>query len=65
MLRQSYSGQKYNYIFKVVLIGASGVGKTSIITRYCDQSFVNKYHSTIGVDFRVKLVEHNDNLVKM
>lgn len=43
-------------VFKVIFIGDSGVGKTSLINRICGGYFDNKFCTTIGVDFRVKTV---------
>ncbi|MNE93714.1 Ras family protein [compost metagenome] len=37
-------------------MGESEVGKTSLIKRYCEEKFVNRYVGTIGVDFGVKRV---------
>ena len=44
-------------IFKVVVIGAAGVGKTSIIRRFCENSFLEGYKTTIGSDFYVKKLD--------
>jgi GTPase SAR1 family protein len=41
---------------KYLVIGDSGVGKSSILVRYCDDSFNNEYLSTIGVDFKIKRI---------
>ena len=41
----------YDYLFKVVVIGDSGVGKSSICTRYTKDIYHNMFISTIGVDF--------------
>ncbi len=44
-------------IFKVVVIGSAGVGKTSIIRRFCENSFLEGYKTTIGSDFYVKKLD--------
>ena len=42
----------YDHLFKLVLIGDSGVGKSCILLRFADDSFTESYITTIGVDFR-------------
>lgn len=42
--------------YKVVIIGASGVGKSSIMAQFIHQQFYDHYISTIGIDFSVKLI---------
>ena len=44
--------------YKIVLLGDTGVGKTSIFNRYCKNKFESNYNSTIGVDFEVKKIEY-------
>lgn len=44
----------YDNLFKILIIGDSGVGKSSILRRFCDDEFDEKQLSTIGVDFKVK-----------
>jgi len=51
--------------FKLVLIGDSGVGKSSLLLRYCDENFSESFITTIGVDFRVKTVSVDGTDVKM
>ena len=46
----------YDYIFKVIVIGDKGVGKTSLLRRFCYKSFDIKSTHTIGVDFLVNLL---------
>lgn len=52
--------EDYNYLFKTVLIGDTGVGKTSIAEKFVDNEFNNNFETTIGVDFKTKIVESND-----
>ena len=59
------SEKKYDYIFKLILIGNSCVGKSSIIQRYIQKTFNDEYTCTIGVDFFMKTLDINDNLIKL
>jgi Ras-related protein Rab-1A len=47
----------YDYIFKIVAVGDSGTGKTSLLCRYTEDKFYSEHLSTIGVDFKIKTVE--------
>ncbi|CAI5992856.1 unnamed protein product [Closterium sp. NIES-64] len=42
---------EYDYLFKLLLIGDSGVGKSCLLLRFADDSYLESYISTIGVDF--------------
>ena len=55
----------YDYLFKIILVGDSSVGKSCILLRFVDNVFSDSYVSTIGVDFRVKTMEVNDKRVKV
>ena len=48
--------------YKIVLAGSKDVGKSSLIARFCDNVFHEKTMSTIGVAFKRKKVEVNDNI---
>ncbi len=48
-----------------MIIGDSGVGKTNVLVRYCDNDFKISYSATIGVDFKVKIVNVNDTKIKL
>ena len=56
---------KYEYLFKIILIGNSGVGKSSILQRYMKQTFSPNYKITIGVDFFFFFLKINDQIVKL
>eukprot|EP00703_Trepomonas_sp_PC1_P002813 JAP93793.1 Rab1a [Trepomonas sp. PC1] len=51
-----------DYLFKVLIIGDSNVGKSSILVRYADDEFYSEYISTIGVDYRIKSLTVNNQL---
>jgi small GTP-binding protein len=56
----------YDYIFKILLLGDSSVGKTCFLLRYSDDTFTENHISTIGLDYRFKLVNlENDKKVKL
>jgi GTPase SAR1 family protein len=42
------------YSFKITITGSPGVGKSSVLSRFCDGKFMDNYKSTIGVDFKFK-----------
>ncbi|XP_029428666.1 ras-related protein Rab-18-B-like isoform X3 [Rhinatrema bivittatum] len=50
---------------KLLLIGESGVGKSSLLLRFTDDHFDPQLGSTIGVDFKVKKLEVDGNPVKL
>ncbi|RLW05172.1 hypothetical protein DV515_00005374 [Chloebia gouldiae] len=47
------SDQNFDYMFKLLIIGNSSVGKTSFLFRYADDSFTSAFVSTVGIDFKV------------
>jgi len=51
------------FLFKVLIIGELGTGKTSFIKRYVHQFFSEHYRATIGVDFAMKVLSWDNNTV--
>jgi len=56
---------EYDFLFKLVLIGDSGVGKSCLLLRFADDNFTSSYISTIGVDFRFRTVYVDGKTVKL
>ena len=52
-------------MFKLLLIGDSGVGKSCLLLRFADDTFSDSYISTIGVDFKIRTVEMEGKTVKL
>ncbi|XP_036003962.1 ras-related protein Rab-44-like [Fundulus heteroclitus] len=55
----------FDYMFKLLIIGNSSVGKTSFLFRYADDSFTPAFVSTVGIDFKVKTVFRNNKRIKL
>ncbi|KAJ3676691.1 hypothetical protein LUZ60_004103 [Juncus effusus] len=56
--------QEYDYLFKIVLIGDSGVGKSNILSRFTRNEFCLESKSTIGVEFATRTVQIEGKTVK-
>lgn len=56
---------EYDYLFKLLLIGDSGVGKSCLLLRFADDSYLESYISTIGVDFKIRTVEQDGKTIKL
>ena len=55
----------YDVCVKSIIVGDSGVGKSSLLYRYTDQDWNPHYIATIGVDFKVLTFERNNKVVKL
>ena len=59
------SGEDYEYIFKVLLLGNSNVGKSSLFLRFVDDIWNDTFVPTIGVDFKIKTFDIDEKKIKM
>ena len=57
--------EDYDFIFKILLLGDSDVGKSSLLLRYVDAVWNESFVPTIGVDFKVKTIDIGDKKLKM
>ena len=57
--------KQYDLLFKLLLIGDSGVGKTCILYRFSDDAFNTTFISTIGIDFKIKTIELRGKKIKL
>ncbi|RXN06851.1 ras-related Rab-38-like protein [Labeo rohita] len=53
------------HLYKILVIGDLGVGKTSIIKRYVHQTYSTNYRATIGVDFALKVLNWDSETVRL
>jgi len=59
------AAKDYDHLFKLLIIGDSGVGKSSLLVRFADNHFSGNYITTIGVDFKIRTIEINGERVKL
>lgn len=56
---------EYAYLFKLIIIGDSGIGKSSLLNRFSDNVYTDSYISTIGVDFKITTIEIDNKICKL
>ncbi len=54
-----------DYLFKLLLIGDSGVGKSCLLLRFADDTYTESYISTIGVDFKIRTIDLESKTIKL
>ena len=57
--------KQFDYTFKIVMIGDSGVGKSCIILQYTENNFSQNLMNSIGVDFKLKSIEVDGKIIKL
>lgn len=55
---------EYDYLFKLVIIGDSGVGKSNLLSRFTRNEFNLESKSTIGVEFATKTLDFDSKVIK-
>eukprot|EP01084_Bolivina_argentea_P062910 114967_1 len=56
---------EYDYLYRLIIIGDSGTGKTNILLRFVENTFTDSFISTIGIDFKIKTIEYKCELIKL
>ena len=57
--------KRYDYLFKLLLAGDSGTGKTALLCRFADDFYNPVFISTIGIDFKIRTVERDGKVIKL
>ena len=65
MYTTSKGSDEYEFIFKVLLLGNSNVGKSSLFLRFVDDIWNDNFVPTIGVDFKIKTFDIDEKKIKM
>lgn len=56
---------EFDHMIRLLLLGDSAVGKSSLLRRFCDNEFHANFVITIGVDFKCKEVQHNGQRLRL
>lgn len=55
----------YDFRYKILLVGDSGVGKSNILLRYADDKFDETYNPTVGVDYKIRTIKLGQKVYKL
>ncbi|KAK9711435.1 GTP-binding protein [Basidiobolus ranarum] len=61
----SQKSPTYDHLIKLLLIGDSGVGKSCLLLRFCDDSFTPSFITTIGIDFKIRTIDLDGKRIKL
>ena len=64
-LNNTKDPSSYNFLFKIIIIGDTHVGKSNILLRFADDVFQESFQPTIGVDFKIKSLVFEDIPIKL
>mmetsp|Transcript_12209 Transcript_12209/g.18195 ORF Transcript_12209/g.18195 Transcript_12209/m.18195 type:complete len:222 (+) Transcript_12209:64-729(+) len=56
---------QYDYLMKLLVIGDSGVGKSSLLLRFAEGTFTSSFITTIGIDFKIRIIEIDGKRIKL
>ncbi|XP_054160572.1 ras-related protein Rab-10-like [Oppia nitens] len=59
------SRSSYDHLFKLIIVGDSCVGKTSILQRFHGETFLPQSVPTIGIDFRIRTITYQNKIIKL
>ena len=57
--------EDYDYLFELLVVGNTGVGKTSLLCRYAEDTFLPSFVPTVGVDFKIRTMELDGKKIKI
>lgn len=60
-----HKNQNYDYLIKLLVIGNSGVGKTNMLLKFCENNFMTSHLTTIGIDFKIKTITVGKDKIRL
>ncbi len=57
--------EKFDYQFKIIIIGDTGVGKSCLLNRYLENKFNASTKHTVGVEFGMRYIDVNQKRIKL
>jgi Ras-related protein Rab-1A len=64
-INNSSSKNTYDYLFKILIIGDSGAGKSCLMLRYTRDDYRDNHMTTIGVDFQTRFIQIKNEIIKL
>lgn len=65
MKEEDINEDRYDHLFKIILIGDSGTGKSNLMLRYTQDKFDSKTRTTVGLEFATKTIEYGGKMIKL